>query len=164
MTEEFLPLVRALVLVAVANSVPMFVGRLFRDRLAAPLDFGLAFFDGRPLLGASKTIRGLAVALLSTALAASLLGLGWTVGAGIGAAAMAGDVAASFTKRRLGLRPHAQAFGLDQVPEALLPLLLYRGALGLEPSGILAVTAAFTVLEVVLSRILYRLRLRDTPY
>jgi hypothetical protein len=35
----------------------------------------------------------------------------------------AGDLLSSFVKRRMGLAPHAQAFMLDQAPEALLQAL-----------------------------------------
>jgi hypothetical protein len=39
---------RALLLLAVANSTPMFATNLFKDRYNTPLDGGLTFFDGRP--------------------------------------------------------------------------------------------------------------------
>ena len=48
----------------------------------------------------------------------------------LAAASMAGDLLASFLKRRFGLKVHAQAIGLDQIPEALLPLLLNTSAGG----------------------------------
>ncbi len=44
---------------------------------------------------------------------------------------MLGDLSSSFVKRRLRLKLHAQVFGLDQIPEALLPLLLVQDHLGL---------------------------------
>ena len=47
-----------LLLLGVANSAPIAARRLLGDRWAAPLDFGLNFVDGRPLLGRGKTIRG----------------------------------------------------------------------------------------------------------
>ena len=59
---------------------------------------------------------------------------------------------------------HAQAAGLDQVPEALLPLLLFRARLGLGATEVAVLVAAFVLLEVVLSRLLFRLRIRDRPY
>jgi CDP-2,3-bis-(O-geranylgeranyl)-sn-glycerol synthase len=77
---------------------------------------------------------------------------------------MCGDMASSFIKRRLRLPPHAQAFGLDQIPEALLPLLVLRARLDLDASGIAAIVLAFILLEIGLSRLLYRWRIRDRPY
>ena len=72
-----------------------------------------------PWFGPSKTIRGVVLATLATAAAAGVLGLGWKVGALLGVVAMAGDLLASFIKRRLGLAPSSQAVGLDQIPEVL---------------------------------------------
>jgi CDP-2,3-bis-(O-geranylgeranyl)-sn-glycerol synthase len=159
-----LHLAAVLLLLGVANGTPIFAKRLMGDRFAAPLDCGLVLPDGRPLFGASKTIRGVVLAVLSTALVGLLVGVGWELGAGIAAAALAGDLASSFTKRRLGLPPHAQATGLDQIPEALLPLLLFHGPLGLAWTDVALLLAAFVVAEILLSRILYRLSIRDRPY
>src|SRR5919199_706878 len=110
-------LLRVLLLIGVANGTPIFATKLLGDRLAAPLDFGLVLPDGKPLFGASKTIRGIVVAIACTTLAALLLGFEAGIGAGLAAASLAGDLLASFMKRRLGLPPHAQAFLLDQIPE-----------------------------------------------
>jgi CDP-2,3-bis-(O-geranylgeranyl)-sn-glycerol synthase len=77
---------------------------------------------------------------------------------------MTGDLFSSFVKRRLRLEPHAQAFGLDQVPEALVPLLLVRDHLGLAWLEIAALLTAFVALQLVLSRLLFMLGARDRPY
>jgi CDP-2,3-bis-(O-geranylgeranyl)-sn-glycerol synthase len=77
---------------------------------------------------------------------------------------MVGDLSSSFIKRRLGSRPSSQAIGLDQIPEALLPMLACRAALGLGLLDIVAVVAAFFVGELVASRLLFRLHIRDEPY
>ena len=78
--------------------------------------------------------------------------------------AMSGDLFSSFVKRRLRLEPHAQAFGLDQIPEALLPLLLLPDRLDLSGLEIAALLTAFVVLQIVLSRLLFRLGIRDRPH
>ena len=77
---------------------------------------------------------------------------------------MAGDLLASFLKRRLGLKVHAQAIGLDQIPEALLPLLILQSRLELSAAEIVLLVAAFAFLEAVLSYVLYKLRIREQPY
>ena len=77
---------------------------------------------------------------------------------------MAGDLFSSFCKRRLGLPPSSRASGLDQIPESLLPLLACRDLLGLAAADIAACVVLFVVGEVVLSRVLFALRLRDRPY
>src|SRR4029078_12738602 len=105
-----------LMLLAVANGTPVAAKLILGDAFAAPLDGGVAFADGRPLLGASKTIRGVVLAIVATVISAALLGLGWKVGLVVGATAMAGDLSSSFIKRRLGLAPSSQATGLDQIP------------------------------------------------
>jgi len=155
---------RLLLLLGVANSAPIAARRLLADRWAAPLDGGLNFVDGRPLLGPGKTIRGVAAAVVATALASWALGMSPQVGALLGAVSMAGDALASFVKRRLGVTPSGRATGLDQVPESLLPLLAVQGMLDLSAVQILAVTVAFFVLEIPLARWAFRLGLRERPY
>jgi len=81
----------------------------------------------------------------------------------LASASMFGDLLSSFIKRRLGLRTHSQAFGLDQVPESLLPLLLLQEHLGLSGGDIALVVTVFIALELLLSRLLFKLHIRDQP-
>jgi CDP-2,3-bis-(O-geranylgeranyl)-sn-glycerol synthase len=155
---------RLLLLLGIANGAPIAVKRVLGARWDAPLDGGLHFVDGRRLLGPSKTLRGVVAAVVGTALGAMLLGLPAGVGAAVGATSMAGDALSSFVKRRLGVAPSGRATGLDQVPEALLPLLVVRDALDLGWLQVLAVAAAFFALEIPLARWAYRVGLRDRPY
>ncbi len=164
MLDHALLLGKILLLLGIANGTPIIVRKLLGERFGAPLDGGLKGFDGRPLLGASKTIRGLVLSILCTASAAPVLGMEVVLGAGLASASMLGDLTSSFIKRRLGLRPHSQAFGLDQVPESLLPLLLLRQPLGLGYGDIALLVALFVLLELLLSRALYKLHIRDRPY
>jgi CDP-diglyceride synthetase len=130
MTDPLLRL-RLLLLLGVANGMPVLARRVFKDRLAAPIDGGVAFVDGRPLFGRSKTIRGIAASVAFTSLIGLLLGFDLSTAASFASLSMVGDLASSFIKRRLGFETHAQAFGLDQLPEALLPLLVLQKTLGL---------------------------------
>ncbi len=157
-------LVTLLVLLGIANGAPILATKLFKNRLAMPLDGWLKLSDGRPLFGASKTIRGIVISIACTTVAAVILGFGWAVGATLAAASMVGDLASSFVKRRLGLKVHAQAFGLDQIPEALLPLLLLQSRLDLSGIDIAVLVAAFMLFEAVLSYFLFKLRIREQPY
>ena len=77
---------------------------------------------------------------------------------------MVGDLFSSFVKRRLKLPPSSQALGLDQIPESLLPLLACRDALSLTVAGIAIGVGIFFAGELVLSRLLFRVHLRDEPY
>lgn len=153
-----------MVLLTLANGTPVVVKKVLGQSLALPLDGGLAFLDGRPLFGPSKTIRGIVFSVLVTALGAPLIGLDWSVGAIVAAAAMAGDLCSSFVKRRLNFPPSSRALGLDQLPESLLPLLACRAALALTAVDIALGVGIFFVGELVLSWILYRAHLRDEPY
>ena len=153
-----------LFLLGVANGTPIFAKRLLGNRFGAPLDGGLKLRDGRRLFGNSKTIRGLLLSIACTTAIAPLLGIEAMIGAGLAAASMLGDLSSSFIKRRLGLRLHAKALGLDQIPEALLPPLLLRTRLGLSAADIVLIVALFMALELILSQLLYRLGIRDRPY
>ena len=159
-----LVILQLLILLTLANGTPVVAKKLFGARFARPLDGGLLFFDGRPWFGASKTLRGLALAILATVAGAPLLGLDWRIGLLVGVLAMAGDLASSFLKRRLGRPPSSRASGLDQIPESLLPLLACRDLLALSAADIAATVALFFFGEILLSRLLYRLHLRDQPY
>jgi CDP-2,3-bis-(O-geranylgeranyl)-sn-glycerol synthase len=161
---HFVAVMQMLALLALANGSPVIAKRIFGKLFSRPLDGNANFFDGRPLFGTSKTIRGIIVSLLVTALAAPILGLEWRIGLLIGAAAMAGDLFSSFLKRRLGMPPSSRATGLDQIPESLFPLLVCRSALSLSVVDIAVGCAIFFVGELLLSNLLFRLRLRDRPY
>src|SRR5262245_15311496 len=153
-----------LLLLALANTAPLIGKRLLGNRLAYPLDGGVTFIDGRPLFGASKTIRGILLALVATSVGAPLVGLPVKIGVLVAAAAMAGDLLSSFVKRRLKMPPSSKATGLDQIPESLLPLLACSGALSLGVADIAVVVAVFFAGEVGFSRLLYRPGLRARPY
>ena len=157
-------ILQAIVLLTLANGTPVVAKKVFGQTFALPLDAGLTFFDGRPLFGPSKTIRGIVFAVLVTTAGAPLIGLDWSVGLVAAVAAMAGDLCSSFAKRRLNFPPSSQALGLDQLPELLLPLLACRAALSLTVVDIALSVAIFFVGELILSWILYRAHMRDEPY
>ena len=120
--------------------------------------------DGRWLLGPSETWRGVAFAVIVAASLSPLMGLSWRAGALVGATAMAGDCMASFLKRRLGLAVSNMALGLDQVPESLFPAISMRAYVQLTAIDILIVVLLFSVGELALSRVFFRLGLRDRPH
>jgi CDP-2,3-bis-(O-geranylgeranyl)-sn-glycerol synthase len=82
----------------------------------------------------------------------------------VGTVAMGGDIVSSFVKRRSGLSPSSMALGLDQIPESLFPLLACRLLLPLTVLDITVAAILFLVGEPILSRILFKLHLRDRPY
>jgi hypothetical protein len=153
-----------LLLLVVANGVPVLGKKIFGATFDRPLDGGLRLRDGHPLFGPSKTVRGVVLSTAATALAAIPLGYDWTDGALIALLAMLGDLASSFVKRRLGRAPSSMAPGLDQIPESLLPTLALKTRLDLMAWDIAGVVFAFILLELLLSRLLFGLHLRDRPY
>ena len=157
-------ILQLLILLMLANGTPVIAKKLLGDRYSYPLDGNLTFVDGRPLFGHSKTIRGVVLAVLVTSAGAPLIGLGWKTGLLVGSVAMAGDLVSSFSKRRLNLPSSSRASGLDQVPESLFPLLACSNLLSLAAADIAVCVVIFFVGEVVLSRLLYALHLRDRPY
>lgn len=153
-----------LFLLMLANGTPVIAKKIMGDHFSYPVDGNCTFTDGRPFFGRSKTIRGVVFAVLVTTAGAPLVGVGWKAGLLIGTVAMAGDLVSSFSKRRLNLPTSSRASGLDQVPESLFPLLACRGLLSLAAVDIAVCLIMFCVGEVVISRWLYALRLRDRPY
>jgi CDP-diglyceride synthetase len=157
-------LLQLLVLMTLANGTPIVAKKIFGAGFARPLDGGIVFFDGRPLFGPSKTIRGIVASIIITTASAPLIGLDLTIGAIAVGATMAGDLFSSFVKRRLNLPPSSQALGLDQVPESLFPMLACRAALSLTIADIVLGVGIFFIGELILSRLLYQVHLRDEPY
>ncbi|MDH5427012.1 MAG: CDP-archaeol synthase [Nitrospirota bacterium] len=152
------------ILIIVANGAPIIGRWLLNERWAAPIDGGRVFIDGLPLLGKSKTYRGVVFAILVTTLVALSMGLSWDIGLMVSSLAMVGDCLSSFVKRRMALPSSARALGFDQIPESLLPLLGLWQQLPLTWVGIVATVGAFFILELGLSKILFTLHIRKRPY
>jgi CDP-2,3-bis-(O-geranylgeranyl)-sn-glycerol synthase len=161
---RLLVILKLLILLALANGTPVIAKDILRNHSSHPVDGGLGFADGRRLFGSSKTIRGIVLSVLLTSACAPLLGLPWKIGVLVGSVAMAGDLFSSFLKRRLHLSPESRATGLDQVPESLFPLLACRKLLSLTALDITVTVLIFFIGAVLVSRLLYKLHLRDRPY
>lgn len=154
-----------LLLLLVANGAPILV-RLLPGlrRWSRPVDAGREMADGERLFGDHKTWRGVLGAILLTGIAAWMLNLPLWLGFLFAALSMLGDLLGSFGKRRLHLAPGSAAPGLDQLPEALLPLLILQRPLGLDWPDILVSILLFMLLDLVLSRGLYYLGIRRHPW
>ena len=153
-----------LVLLILANGVPIIAKKILGAALAHFLDGGITLADGQPLFGRSKTFRGVALSIVATTLGAPWIGLDWTVGLVVAATAMIGDLFSSFTKRRMKMAPSSRALGLDQTLESLLPAIACRWVLPITVVDIVLVTALFFVGELIASRVLYTFKIRDRPY
>jgi len=152
------------VMLVLANGAPVVARRLFGHHWSAPVDGGRLWRDGRPLLGESKTWRGVVAGTLSCGLFAMAVGLGLFFGSLFGFMGLLGDMLSSFIKRRRGLAASARALWLDQVPEALLPMILAFFWLPVGLWQALAVVVLFTLSNIVFSPLLYRLGIRHQPH
>ena len=157
MSPHWSPLLSLLALLLLVNGAPALLALLWGGALAPPLDGGRRWRDGRPVFGKAKTWRGLVAALVLTPPAAWALGWGWGLGLAIALGAMAGDLIASFTKRRLGLKSSAAVPLLDQVPETLIPALLAKGTMGLNWLDLGLAVTAFTLIDLLVTPLLKRL-------
>lgn len=154
----------ALALLFVANGAPIVADCVCRSRLAMPVDFGIVLSDGNPLFGASKTFRGIVLAVLASAGAAAALGYAASTGALFGTLAMSGDLFSSFAKRRFGLLPSAKAPILDQLPESLLPAAILAPLFELSLVGIAALVGAFSLSAPRVAFLLHRAGVRRQPH
>ncbi len=157
-------ILKLMFLLALANGAPVIGKKIFGNRFVYPLDGGRRWVDGQPLFGASKTLRGILLSLIVTSALAPLFGVTWRIGMVAAAAAMTGDLVSSFIKRRMKLPPSSQALGLDQIPESLFPLITCAHPLGLSIADIAIGVAIFFIGELLLSRLLFKFKLRDRPY
>ena len=158
------PILQGLILLLVANGAPILAKRFLGRHCAWPLDGGLVLADGQPLLGRSKTMRGVLLSILVDGGRSPAAGAAVDRGALAGSAAMAGDLVSSLIKRRLRRPPAAWRSASTRYPKSLLPLLACKSALGLSTLDIVVGTAVFWLGELVLSRALFALRIRDRPY
>jgi len=152
------------VMLVLANGAPVVAAKVLRHRWSAPVDAGRTWFDGRPLLGKSKTWRGIVSGALCCALFALAAGQGFLFGLLFGVLALTGDLLSSFIKRRLGLTPSERMSWLDQVPEAALPVLLAMGWGLVGAWAGLLIVVLFTLSNMWISPLLYRLGIRRQPH
>lgn len=164
MLSELMIELKVLLLLIIANGVPILMRNFLHEKWRFPVDGNIRFLDRQPLFGESKTIRGLVSSIIVTSVVAPIFGLSMVQGAIFATCAMTGDLLSSFIKRRLKLKPSSMALGLDQIPESLLPMLVLRGALQLTVIDMANIVLLFMLCELVLSQMLYRLRIRNRPY
>ena len=157
-------ILKLLILLIITNGSPIIARVVFGQRFDSPIDFGRKIKDGQPLLGSSKTFRGVIAATCMAIIVSMLFGFSWKVGLLIGVWAMLGDLFSSFVKRRLGMVPSSMALGLDQIPESFFPLVAVSSMLRLGWWQIVTLVVLFVVVELLLSRVLFKLKIRNRPY
>jgi CDP-diglyceride synthetase len=146
-------ILKLVLLLVIANAVPVISRLLMRRRFSQPIDANVRFLDGRPILGPAKTLRGVVSAILVTALMAPLFDLSPGRGSLFALLSMCGDLISSFIKRRLGIASSHSAPVLDQLPETLLPLWLMHPVLGETPQVACAASFIFMTIDWLISRL-----------
>ncbi|MBS7638307.1 CDP-2,3-bis-(O-geranylgeranyl)-sn-glycerol synthase [Candidatus Bathyarchaeota archaeon] len=141
-----------------ANAAPVLFGG------GAPLDGGRIWRDGRALLGSHKTIRGFISGLLVGSAVGviqmqPLKGFLMTVGA------VLGDLAVSFLKRRIGLRPGAPLPIADQLGFIAAAVILSHPVPPTPEIERVAAILAFTIpIHLVTNIFAWLLGLKDEPW
>jgi len=153
-----------LLLIIVANASPIITRKLLKDKWDYAIDFNMNFIDGQPLLGASKTWRGLVSSLLITSIVGLIFGYSISTGLFIALLAMAGDLSSSFIKRRFRQPCSSRALLLDQIPESLFPALAMMNPFNLDLPLVIILIILFILFELGISRILFALGIRKRPY
>jgi CDP-2,3-bis-(O-geranylgeranyl)-sn-glycerol synthase len=145
-----------------ANALPVITGG------GPPLDFGKKFFDGKPLFGKNKTLRGfffgLAIGIMVGLLESILFGypLLFSVLSPLGA--LMGDLAGAFLKRRLGIAAGGLLPIVDQVDFVVgailfsLPLKVMYWELAI---AVLIITPPIHLFTNFLA---YKLKLKNNPW
>jgi CDP-2,3-bis-(O-geranylgeranyl)-sn-glycerol synthase len=150
-----------LLLVIVTNTAAWAAGRLIPTPWRVPVDGGAVLADHERVLGDHKTWGGLIAGAVACGAVTQLLQRTFLLGAAFGILSLAGDCGSSFIKRRLRLRPGMEVPLLDQLPEALVPLVSLARQLGLHPAQCLIVALEFSLLDFAAGRLRLLRRLRD---
>ncbi len=151
-----------------ANGAPVVFGG------GHPIDRGKKFWDGRPIFGSHKTIRGFAsgiiigtfVGWVQEALAPNV-GLpqgSLTLGFALSLGALIGDLIGSFIKRRLNLKPGESLPLSDQLDFVLVALLFGLLVSPPSPTAALIMIILTGPVHLLVNAIAYLLRLKKTPW
>jgi hypothetical protein len=148
----------ALLLVIATNAGAWAAGHLMPSGLRVPLDGGAILADGERILGNHKTWGGLIVGTIACSFVTMLLRHSFLMGAIFGLLSLAGDCGSSFVKRRLHFPTGAEVPGLDQLPEAMVPLLVLRRPLGLSLAEAAVIAVVFLLLDLAVVTFRHRTR------
>ncbi|MEM2971854.1 MAG: CDP-2,3-bis-(O-geranylgeranyl)-sn-glycerol synthase [Candidatus Bathyarchaeia archaeon] len=145
-----------------ANAVPVIAGG------GHPIDFGKKFFDGKPIFGKNKTIRGFVFGLVIGTFVGLLESMFFCYpilfGLLLSVGALFGDLAGAFLKRRLGIPPGGLLPIIDQIDFVVGALLFAL------PLQILNLNLGITVLiitppiHLLTNYAAYKLGLKSNPW
>ena len=140
-----------------ANASPVVLGG------GGPIDGGVNWIDGKPLLGSHKTVKGTVLGIVVGTLVGVLQGnvLGGVLQAG---GAILGDIVFSFLKRRVDMEPGASFPFVDQLDFIIFAVIL---SFPVQPTGfnqILAILVLTFPIHYLTNIIAYWLRLKKHPW
>jgi len=148
-----------------ANAIPVIAGG------GHPIDFGKKFFDGKPIFGRNKTVRGFLSGLAvgtAVGLAESAFFTEYPILFGflLSLGALFGDLAGAFVKRRLGLAPGDLLPIIDQV-DFIIGAILFSFFLSLQfmsPELIITVLIITLPIHILTNFVAYKTGLKNRPW
>ena len=145
-----------------ANAIPVIAGG------GRPIDFGKKWFDGRPIFGENKTLRGFFAGLII----GTVVGLAETIFFGchilfgllLSLGALFGDLTGAFVKRRLGLGPGELLPIIDQV-DFIIGTILFSLPLQIVSWELVITTLIITPpIHLLTNFIAYKMGLKSNPW
>lgn len=140
-----------------ANGIPILARWWLGKQFSLSIDAGYLLSDGYPIFGTSKTWRGLLLGILSASLLAIAFEFSIIFAIIFPLLSLLGDLFSSFIKRRLKMLSSRPFLGLDQIPEAILPLLFGAFWLGYSFVTVTIVTLSFFLLNIMTSPLFVQL-------
>ncbi|MBI2654417.1 CDP-2,3-bis-(O-geranylgeranyl)-sn-glycerol synthase [Candidatus Woesearchaeota archaeon] len=161
-----------------ANMAPVIVKKI--NLLAFPIDFNKRI-GNKPILGKNKTFRGLIFGVIFAIIVAYLQFLlygaelfrnfsflnyqNWLLfGFLMGLGALVGDLAKSFIKRRLGLKPSERFVPVDQIDFVIGALVFVMPLLEITFKIFLTSLILSFVLDIIINHIAFHLRVRNEKW
>ncbi len=158
-----------------ANMAPVIVKRM--GLLGFPIDYGKKI-SGKPVLGENKTFRGLVFGIIFAVLIAYFQFLlhraeffrdisfldyqRWLLfGFLMGLGALTGDLAKSFFKRRLGIKPGARFIPFDQTDFVVGALVFIIPIFGFKLGIFIASLLLSFVLHIIVNHLAFYLKIRN---
>ena len=139
-----------------ANASPVVLGG------GEPLDGGRKWLDGKPFLGSHKTVKGTLLVVVGAV-------VGVLQGNPVGGAlqsvgAMAGDIVASFFKRRWNLRPGEGMPLVDQLDFITFAVLLSYPVQRTSLEAMLVILVLTVPIHYAVNYVAWLLRLKEHPW
>ncbi len=156
-------LVQIIILLWTINVTPVLMAFIFEKKWDTPLDGGVLFFDGNPIVGSHKTIRGLLGGILAGIFVGAILGISFWIALLTGVLSMLGDLLSSFIKRRFKSIEGTDYPVMDQIFEGAFPLIVIIPAYSLTIVQSLALILFFIVTAWIAAQFLTRV-LRTPPF